>query len=132
MMKRLVWFTAGTVAGAVGGLYGRHKAHEAAEKLAPTNVAKRTVVGVRDRGRDVVEAVREGRAAMRAREAELRATAEGHPVVTSSTTTVGPPGARQVVEVRVVEQLDDYRARRELPAAVPEHRVRRVRRRGRR
>jgi hypothetical protein len=131
VIKRLGWFVAGTLAGAAGGLYGRRKVVQAADRIAPTNVAKRTVVrardGIRDRGRDVVEAVREGRDGMRAKEAELRAAAEGHPVVTAS------PG-RQIVEVRVVEQLDDWRSRRsaDLPAAVPDARVRRVRRRGRR
>jgi hypothetical protein len=119
MIRRFAWFAAGTVAGAAGGLYGRRKVVQAAERLAPTTVARRTVASARARGRDVVDAMREGRAAMRAKEAELRAAAEGHPVVTTSAgpvvgpTTPVPTGG--VVEVRVVEHLDDYRARRELP-----------------
>jgi len=79
MMKRLVWFTAGAVAGAGGSAYLRRKARQAANRYRPVSMAK----GAVDR---VADAVREGRAAMVAREAELRAAQE-------------PPGAPSVVVV---------------------------------
>ena len=74
MMRRLMWFTAGAVAGVSGSAYARRKAREAAERYRPVSMAKGAVERVAD-------AVREGRAAMVAREAELRAAhdADGHP-----------------------------------------------------
>ena len=68
MMKRVVWFSAGVVAGVSGSAYARRKAREAAARYRPVNMAKGAVERVTD-------AVREGRAAMAAREAELRAGA---------------------------------------------------------
>jgi hypothetical protein len=69
MMKRVVWFTAGAVAGVGGSAYAKRKAREAANRYRPVSLAK----GAVDR---VTDAVREGRAAMAAREAELRAAQE--------------------------------------------------------
>src|SRR5262245_9653829 len=66
MMKRVMWFTAGAVAGVSGSVYVRRKAKEAADRYRPVSMAKGAVERVAD-------AVREGRAAMVAREAELRA-----------------------------------------------------------
>jgi hypothetical protein len=69
MMKRVMWFTAGAVAGVSGSVYVRRKAREAADRYRPVSMAKGAVERVTD-------AVREGRAAMVAREAELRAAQE--------------------------------------------------------
>jgi hypothetical protein len=66
MMRRVMWFTAGAVAGVSGSVYVRRKAKEAADRYRPVSMAKGAVERVTD-------AVREGRAAMVAREAELRA-----------------------------------------------------------
>jgi hypothetical protein len=68
-MKRLVWFTAGAAAGVGGAAYAKRKARQAAERYRPVNMAK----GAVDR---VADAVREGRAAMAAKEAELKARQE--------------------------------------------------------
>jgi hypothetical protein len=65
-MKRVVWFAAGAVAGVSGSAYARRKVREAAVRYRPVSMAK----GAVDR---VTDAVREGRRAMVAREAELRA-----------------------------------------------------------
>lgn len=73
MMKRLTWFVGGVAAGAAGAGYATRKVKEAASQLAPANVAKGAAGKARDGGRRVVEAVREGREAMRAKEGELRA-----------------------------------------------------------
>lgn len=72
MFKRVTWFMAGAVTGAGGSVYARRKAKEAAAKYRPVAVARNTAVRVKGRASDVVEAVRDGRAAMREREAELR------------------------------------------------------------
>ncbi len=107
MMKRLVWFTAGAVAGAGGSAYAKRKARQAATRYRPVSMAKSAV----DR---LADAVREGRAAMVAREAELRAAEEAEiaprPVV--------------VVETTAVELVD--------PAYVPRRAHRGPRRRSRR
>ena len=68
-MKRVTWFVGGAVAGAAGAGYAKQavskRAKQTARKLNPANLAKKA-------GSNVAGAVREGRAAMKAREAELR------------------------------------------------------------
>lgn len=73
MMKRLTWFTSGVVAGIAAMRYGRRKVRQTADALRPANVAKDAAAKVRERVDEVVDAARQGRAAMREREDELRA-----------------------------------------------------------
>ena len=73
MIKRLTWFASGMVAGAAGTVYAGKKIKRTAEALKPVNVAKSAVTKAKDRAHDLAEAVREGREAMRAKEAELEA-----------------------------------------------------------
>ena len=73
MLKRVTWFLGGAAAGAAGASYAKRKVKQAAAQLAPVNVARDAAERARHRGRDVVDALREGRAAMVAREDELRA-----------------------------------------------------------
>ncbi|MEO6122107.1 MAG: hypothetical protein ABIR32_00250 [Ilumatobacteraceae bacterium] len=77
MMKRVTWFVSGAVAGVAGTGYAKRKVKATAAQLAPVNVAKSAVAKVRDRRNDVVEAVRDGRQAMKAKEAELKARLHG-------------------------------------------------------
>lgn len=72
-MRRITWFVTGVAAGATGANYAAKKVKQTAAQLAPANVAKGAAGKARDRGRRVVDAVREGRAAMHAREDELKA-----------------------------------------------------------
>jgi hypothetical protein len=74
--KRVAWFAMGAAAGAGGSVYARRKARQVAERLQPTNVAKIVVVKARGAGRSVADAVREGRAAAKAKEVELREAQE--------------------------------------------------------
>jgi hypothetical protein len=74
--KRVTWFAMGAAAGAGGSIYARRKARRVAERLQPTNVAKVVVIKARDAGRSVADAVKEGRAAARAKETELREAQE--------------------------------------------------------
>jgi hypothetical protein len=99
VIKRITWFVAGAAAGASGSLYARRKVQRTAAKLAPVNVAKAGAESVRRKGRAVVEAVREGRSAMAAKEAEMKAIRDGHP-------RGGRPDAPAGVE-----RLDDWRLR---------------------
>lgn len=69
-MKRLVWFVGGAVAGVAGAGMAKKKVKAAAIELAPSNVARKATARVKD-------AYQEGRRAMRAKEAELRARLDG-------------------------------------------------------
>ena len=73
MMRRVSWFVGGVVAGAAGAGYAKKKVRQATAQLAPVHVVKSAGGRVRDQGRNVVGALREGRAAMHAREDELKA-----------------------------------------------------------
>ena len=77
MLKRVTWFVGGAVAGVAGAGYAKRKVKETASQLAPANVARAAVAKVRHRGADVADAVRDGREAMRTKEAELRARLNG-------------------------------------------------------
>ncbi len=81
MMKRATWFVGGVAAGAAGTSYAKRKltrtVKRTAATLAPSNVARATVQRARRQGRNVVEAVREGRTAMKDREHELTARRDG-------------------------------------------------------
>src|SRR5471032_650282 len=77
MIKRVTWFISGAVAGIAGAGYAKRKVKATAEQLAPVNVAKNIGARAKARGHDVADAIREGRQAMRAKEAELRARRDG-------------------------------------------------------
>ena len=77
MMKRVTWFAGGLVVGAAGTVYAAGKVKRKAAQLKPVNVARSAVVSVRGRFDDLADAVREGRAAMKDKEAELRAARDG-------------------------------------------------------
>jgi hypothetical protein len=77
MIKRLLWFTGGLVAGALGMGAAKKKVKTVAGELAPVQVVKRAGDSARERGQWVSDAVREGRMAMRTKERELRARLDG-------------------------------------------------------
>ena len=103
MIKRLTWFAGGAVAGVAGAGYAKRKVKETASQLAPANVARVAVAKVRERTHDVVDAVRDGREAMHAKEAELRARIDN-----SSTTLADAldPDDTVFVDGRAVEPGD--------------------------
>jgi hypothetical protein len=72
-MRRVSWFVGGVVAGAAGVGYTKKKVRAATAQLAPVNVVRSAGARARDQTRNVVGALREGRAAMHAREDELKA-----------------------------------------------------------
>jgi hypothetical protein len=81
MMKRVTWFIGGVATGAAGVGYAKRTVkrtvRRTATQLAPSSVARGAVRKVRQKGRDVGDAVREGRDAMRTRERELWARRDG-------------------------------------------------------
>jgi len=70
MIKRLTWFLGGALAGIAGAGIAKRKMKATAARLGPVRVAKSAAQRTRD-------AMVEGRLAMRAREAELRARRDG-------------------------------------------------------
>ena len=91
-MKRVTWFIGGVATGAAGVGYAKRTVkrtvRRTATQLAPSNVARGTLRKVKQKGRDVGDAMREGRVAMRARERELRARRDGR--VETLDETLGP------------------------------------------
>lgn len=77
MMKRVTWFVGGAAVGVASAGYAKKKVKETAAHIAPAQVARSAAMRARDVGRDVVDAVREGRQVMRHTEDELRARREG-------------------------------------------------------
>ncbi len=81
MMKRVTWFAGGVAAGAVGANYAKHRVKTAVKQkvaqTSPAGVARSAAAGVRNTAGRVVDAVKEGRQAMRQHEDELKARREG-------------------------------------------------------
>jgi hypothetical protein len=73
IVRRLMWFTTGATAGFVGAMWIRRQVLRRVERLVPDRVAADAAASARKARLGVVDAVREGRAAARGREAELRA-----------------------------------------------------------
>ncbi len=76
MFKRVVWVGTGMAVGASGAFWAKRKVTETVERYLPEQVANRAASSARDLGQTVRAAATEGRAAMRATEAELRARVE--------------------------------------------------------
>jgi hypothetical protein len=104
VITRVTWFVAGAAAGAVGATYTRRKVKRVADQLTPVNVARSVAGRAKARGLDVVDALREGRAAMKVREDQLRAErdAEGG----SPALTIGGNAPAQIIVLSDVRQLE--------------------------
>jgi hypothetical protein len=76
MMKRAAWFVAGAASGVAGATYAQRKIRATAARLAPASLAREATGRLRTRGQHLATALREGRAAMRAKEDSLRAERE--------------------------------------------------------
>lgn len=90
MFKRLFWLAVGVGLGFGLSIWAARAMRRTAERYTPESVAGRVADGLRDFGRELREAVREGREAMGEREAELRAELEGRTAVVPSSN--GPRG----------------------------------------
>ena len=71
-MRRLFWLGVGAIAGASGTVWAERKVRTRLDQLAPDHLVVSAGNKARDVGRSVVDAVAEGRGAMRDREDELR------------------------------------------------------------
>lgn len=76
MFKRIIWLGTGAAVGASGAFWAKHKVERTVERYLPDRVAERLGTSGRHVGRTVRAAASEGRDAMRATEAELRARVE--------------------------------------------------------
>lgn len=109
-MKRLTWFVGGVAAGAAGASYTKRKVKQTAAQLAPAHVARTAAGKLKDKSQDLVDAVREGREAMRAKEAELLARRDGHAVVDVHDNTIVVPNDVAPGQVIVLRDVRDERS----------------------
>ena len=73
MPKRTFWFVTGTAAGLGSSLWVQRRVRTVVERYVPEKVQERAAGAARKVAPAVRDAVSEGREAMRAREAEMRA-----------------------------------------------------------
>lgn len=76
MFKRLFWMTVGLTIGFGTSFWVMRTVRRTVERLAPQRLSHDAVAGARSAGVHLRAALDEGRAAMREREAELRAEIE--------------------------------------------------------
>ena len=76
MFKRFFWLTIGLTIGYATSFWLMRTVRRTVERLTPERVTQDVVAGAKSFGAEVKAALDEGRAAMRAREAELRAEIE--------------------------------------------------------
>lgn len=103
MIRRLIWFVSGIVAGVSGVLFAGRRVKKTVGSLAPARVVGKAADATRDKARTIGDAWREGREAMRAREAELRARRDGRLESLASSVDPVKPGDEVLVDGRRVE-----------------------------
>jgi len=77
MIKRLIWFVSGVVAGISGVLYAGKRVKRSVTSFTPIKVAQRATQTTRSRLNSIADAFREGRDAMRDKEFEMKAKRDG-------------------------------------------------------
>jgi dTDP-4-dehydrorhamnose reductase len=92
MFKRSRWFVVGAAAGASGTIAAQRRVRRAVRRIAPDSVVRTTAATARERAAHVADAVRDGRRTMLAKEAELRALADGR-------TPGAPAPSRDVIDI---------------------------------
>ena len=106
MFKRIFWMSTGMAVGAGSAFWAKRKVEATVEQYLPEQVATRAAAATKDLAGTVRAAATEGRQAMRATEAELRARVEartfvgpvpsGSPVASNAThLEADPPGPRR-------------------------------------
>ena len=72
MFKRIRWMSIGAAAGLGGSVWAQRRVRQTVERYLPEQMGMQAAQRVRDLRDDLLDAVDEGREAMRSREAELR------------------------------------------------------------
>ena len=80
MLRRLFWLTVGIAIGVGGSVWTMLRVRRTVERFSPSRVRAELGHSVRSIQSDLVAAIDEGRAQMRAREAQLRAELRARPV----------------------------------------------------
>ena len=96
MFKRVTWFVTGAAAGVGGSLYAKRRVQQAIDRLTPEYVQEAAKAKARAVGDTVADAVREGRQAMREREAELRGEPSPLGRAIDTTARVAEPAAAAI------------------------------------
>jgi hypothetical protein len=81
VFKRIFWLSTGVAVGAGGAFWAKRKVEETVEQYLPEQVAVRAAATAKGLGTTVRQAAAEGREAMRATEAELRARVDARTFV---------------------------------------------------
>ena len=101
MFKRVFWMGTGMAVGAGSAFWAKRKVEQTVEQYLPEQVAERAASSAKDLGRAVRAAAAEGREAMRATEAELRARVDARtfvgpePAAAGTATPTTAPGPRR-------------------------------------
>lgn len=77
MIKRLIWFVSGVVAGISGVLFAGKRLKRSVTSFTPIKVVQRATQSTRSGLNSVADAFREGRDAMRDKEFEMKARRDG-------------------------------------------------------
>lgn len=77
MVRRVMWLGTGVVIGAGSSVWAMRRVQRSVRRLAPDHVVREAVTGARQVLDRVSDAAREGAAAMRQREEELRGGLRG-------------------------------------------------------
>ena len=93
MFKRITWMGTGMIVGASGAFWAKRKVEQAIEQYLPEQVADRAAASARGLGQTFKAAAHEGRAAMRATEAELRSRVDSR-TFTGGTVPAGDDAQR--------------------------------------
>lgn len=93
-MKRLFWLGVGAIAGATGTVWAERKVRARVDALSPDHLVVTAAERARSVGRSVLDAVADGRDAMREREAELRGGAGSRPSADRRHPVARPPRSR--------------------------------------
>ncbi|HRW37519.1 MAG TPA: hypothetical protein P5254_07465 [Aquihabitans sp.] len=93
MFKRIIWMGTGMAVGAGGAFWAKRKVEATVEQYLPEQVAVRAAAGARGLADTVRAAASEGRDAMRATEAELRARVDARTFVGAAEASADPEPA---------------------------------------
>ena len=105
MFKRIFWLGTGVAVGAGGAFWAKRKVEETVEQYLPEQVAVRAAATAKGLGTTVRAAAAEGREAMRATEAELRARVDARtfvgdaPAAPAASKEAKPTGPRRAGRV---------------------------------
>jgi len=130
MIKRLIWFVSGVVAGISGVLFAGKRVKRSVTSFTPIKVAQRAAQTTRSRLSSVADAFREGRDAMRDKEFEMKAKRDGRVESLDQLGSLRPlqPGdellidGKKIEPGRVIVLREDMHRGRTKPKRLTHHR----------